>query len=236
MQRFLLKLSGEALGSKGFDQIAAQTIASQIADCHDRDRIQLAVLIGGGNIWRGRDAKDFGFAPAYSDMIGMGATMLNALVLAGALSQTGISARIFSSLPFSPDVRPHDISAEIAALESGQVIIFAGGTGCPFFTTDSAAVLRALEIEADAVLKGTKVDGVYDSDPIKNPAASRFSNLSFDEALAKDLRIMDATAFALARENQLPIYVFDAFRTGGIADALSATPRSGTWIRAGGEK
>ncbi len=231
MQRVLLKLSGEALGKAGFDAVAINILVAEIAEARKICTTELALLIGGGNIWRGRDAGAFAFDAAYADMIGMGATVLNALVLAGALRNANIPTTVFSSLPFSTDVQLHNISTEKKALAANEVIIFAGGTGCPFFTTDSAAVLRALEIGADAVLKGTKVDGVYDADPHKNPLAQKFSHLTFDEALAQELQIMDATAFALARENNLPIYVFDAFRANGIAEALADKNQTGTWVR-----
>ncbi len=231
MQRVLLKLSGEALGTTGYDQANVNNLAQEIATAYQDHQLELAVLVGGGNIWRGRDFTSFHFDAAYSDMIGMGATVLNSLVLAGALQQTGVGAKVFSALPLSADVHPHNIKAEKVSMQSGEIVIFAGGTGSPFFTTDSAAVLRALEIGADAVLKGTKVDGVYDSDPNKIPTAKRFDALTYDQALAQNLQIMDATAFALARENQLPVCVFNALQAGGIGNALSASSATGTWVR-----
>jgi len=229
MKRIVLKLSGEALGEVGFSAEKAQFLVSEIASAQKESDVQIAIVIGGGNIWRGRDSKEFGFPSANSDAIGMGATLLNAAVLKNALSLQGIKSQIFSPHPFSDIAQKHTIEEEITALEAGEIVIFAGGTGAPFFTTDSAAVLRGLEIQADAVFKGTKVSGVYDADPQKNPNAKKFNSISFTEALDKNLKIMDATAFALARENQLPIYVFDAFVKGGISSALCGD-NGGTWI------
>ena len=232
MQRVLLKLSGEILGTDGFDPAMIGQLADELIAAQREHDIELAVVLGGGNIWRGRDFAELAFDPAYADSIGMGATVLNALVLAGAIRQRGGGASVFSPLPLTADVHPHHPRAEVAALHSGEIIFLGGGTGNPYFTTDTTAVLRALELQADAVLKGTKVDGVYDADPQKHPHAKRFDVLTFDQALEHNLGVMDATAFAMAREHQLPVCVFNALQPGAIAAVISGDDEQGTWVRA----
>lgn len=229
MKRVILKISGEALGDIGFSPEKSYALVQEIIKAKKNSKIEIAIVIGGGNIWRKRDSEGFAFAGSNSDAIGMGATVLNAAVLRNILVSFGVEASVFSPHPFSDIAQRHSVSDEREALLSGRVVIFAGGTGAPFFTTDSAAVVRALEIQADAVFKGTKVSGVYDSDPKKNPNARRFDSLSFTDALENDLQIMDATAFALARENNLPLFVFDAFAEDGIVNALSGKG-AGTWV------
>jgi len=231
MQRILLKLSGESLGEHAFDMVKVEALANEIIRGLRQRKVELAIVIGGGNIWRGRDSTAFGFEPTYSDMIGMEATQLNALVLAGVMRKKGIPVEAYSPLPLSSLVFIHDIEREKAALAAGKVIIFAGGTGNPFFTTDSAAVLRACEIGAEAVLKGTKVEGVFESDPNINPAAKKYDTLTYDEALKANLKIMDTTAFALARERKMPLYIFDSFRDGGIAAVFGGDTVMGTWVK-----
>lgn len=228
MKRYLLKISGEVFGSQGFDAEKAKSLAQEIKEA--RKYAELAVVLGAGNIWRGRESTAFGFPAAASDAIGMAATLLNAAVLRESLTQIGVPAKVFSPHTFTPFAHAHIIPEEQEFLASGGIVIFAGGTGAPFFTTDSAAVLRALEIEADAVLKGTKVDGVYSDDPEKNPDATRYDVLSYDEALKKDLKIMDATAFALARERSLPLFVFSLFGDQAIEKAAQREAR-GTWVQ-----
>lgn len=230
MTRYLLKLSGEALGESGFDAEKAAFFADEVLGAiAEQPRLQLAVLVGGGNLWRGRDAQAFGFPPAIADQVGIAALLLNAMVLTEMLRAKGAKARAFSPWSFGSAVELHDIAAEQAAMAHGEIVVFAGGTGNPFFTTDTAAVLRGLEIEADAVLKGTKVAGVFDADPQHNPSAQMYDRLGYDEALARDLRVMDGTAFALAREHGLPVFVFDAFTKGNITAALTGRA-TGTWI------
>jgi uridylate kinase len=230
MPRYLLKLSGEALGETGFDAGKAAFFAAEVNEARAlQPDLQLAILVGGGNLWRGRDAAGFGFAPAIADQIGIAATVLNGLVLSETLRAKGLRARVFSPWPLAAAAAPHDIVAETDALQAGEIVVFAGGTGNPFFTTDTAAVLRGLEIGAQAVLKGTKVAGVFDADPHHHPTARKYDRLAYDEALARDLKVMDATAFALAREHRLPIFVFDAFTPGNITAALSGSA-SGTWV------
>ena len=226
MKTFLIKLSGEILGERGFDREKVAFFAREISTIKSA---KIAIVIGGGNLWRGRDATDFGFLPADSDAIGMNATILNAAILRNFLQKIGKKARVFSPFPVDRLSEKYSPDAAKAALKAGEIIFCAGGTGAPFFTTDSAAVLRALEIGADAVLKGTKVDGIFSADPMKNPDATRFSKISFSDALDKNLKIMDATAFALARENKMPIFVFNAFSKNALSDAISGKI-SGSWV------
>ena len=227
MKRILLKLSGEVLGESAFDREKVEFFAHEIAKL---EGVEIAVVLGGGNIWRGRDATEFGFFPADSDAVGMAATVLNAAVLRNVLIKNGKSARVFS--PFSVDRLSEKYSPDRAksSLESGEIIFCAGGTGSPFFTTDSAAVLRALELQCDAVFKGTKVAGVFSEDPTKNPDAVYLPEITFSEALDQNLKIMDATAFALARENKMPIFIFDAFEQDALKNAFLGKAR-GSWVR-----
>ncbi len=229
MKRILLKLSGEALGERAFSSEKTQFLVSEIQQARKSD-VQIAIVIGGGNIWRGRDSAEFGLASTDSDAIGMTATVLNAAVLKRSLEKSGASVRIFSPYPCMNLTEIHSPDAEISALESGDIVIFAGGTGNPFFTTDSAAVLRALEIRADAVFKGTKVSGVYDSNPEINPDAKKLENLTYSDALHQGLQIMDATAFALAQEKNLPLFIFNAFEKGNISGAIAGSV-TGSWVR-----
>lgn len=231
MKRVVLKLSGEALGENAYSPNAIAEMVQEILSAkRENPQMQIALVLGGGNIWRGRESGGYGFHAADSDAIGMGATILNAGVLSRALQSEGLPSSVFSSHPLYGVAKEHNIQEEISALEKGEIVFLAGGTGAPFFTTDSAAVLRALEIRADAVLKGTKVNGVFESNPETNPEAKKFDTLSFTDALEKNLRIMDATAFALARENDLPIFVFNSFIKGNISAALQEKAE-GTWVR-----
>jgi uridylate kinase len=169
MKRFVMKISGEAIGDTGFSAEKTAFLVNEIVSAKKKSKAQIALVVGGGNIWRKRDSKEFGFSGADSDMIGMGATMLNASVLKNALCLAGVDACVYSPHSFADISKKHSVSIESDELGSGESGDFAGGTGAPFFTTDSAAVVRALELQADAVLKGTKVSGVYDSDPKKIP-------------------------------------------------------------------
>jgi uridylate kinase len=229
MKRILLKLSGETLGENGFSLEKTKYLASEIKNAKDIG-VQIALVLGGGNIWRGRDNKQFGFFPAHSDAIGMMSTFLNALVLKNILTQMDVPSVIFSPDSFSGLTEKHNIEKEISALKSGKIVMFAGGTGAPFFTTDSAAVLRALEIRADAVLKGTKVNGIYESDPNTNPGAKKFKSLSFSKGIHLGLKVMDMTAFTLAKEHNLPIFVFRALQKNAISSVLTGKGE-GTWVK-----
>lgn len=230
MKRILLKLSGEALGDRAFSHEKTEFLVSEIVEAKQKTDIELAIVLGGGNIWRGRDSEEFGFNPADSDAIGMSATILNAAVFKRSLEKHGVKAKVFCPIEMPLLSTLHSTDKEKKILKKGKIVIFAGGTGAPFFTTDTTAVLRALEIEADAVFKGTKVDGVYSDDPNKNPNATKYDKLSYDEALEKNLKVMDGTAFALAKDKKMPIFVFNAFEKGSITRALLGE-NEGTWVR-----
>jgi uridylate kinase len=220
--RVLLKLSGEALmGGQDFG-IDINTV-SRIA--HDirtvvRSGVQVAVVIGGGNIFRGIEGAADGMERAAADYMGMLATVMNALALQGALERQGVYTRVQSAIPMTTVCEPYIRRRAVRHLEKGRVVIFAAGTGNPFFTTDTAATLRAAEMGCDVICKGTQVDGVYAADPHLVPGAERFERLSFGEVLAKDLKVMDATAVALARENKIPILVFSIHNSGAFADVV----------------
>ena len=221
-KRILLKLSGEALmGTReyGIDPERLTQYASEIVEA-SRSGTQLAIVIGGGNIFRGISGASNGMDRVQGDYMGMMATVINSLALQAELEQQGASTMLFSGMLIRPVARPMSASSAIKELENGKVILISGGTGNPYFTTDSASALRALEIKADAILKGTRVDGVYTADPEKDPAAVKFENLGFDEAIDNNLRIMDQTAFTLCRENKMPIYVFNMNEKGNLKKVL----------------
>jgi uridylate kinase len=217
-QRVLLKLSGEAL--MGDDQfgINRATIDRMVADVAEVARlgVQVAVVIGGGNIFRGVAPGAQGMDRATADYMGMLATVMNALALADSMRHVGITARVMSAISIEQVVEPYVRPKALQYLEEGKVVVFAAGTGNPFFTTDTAAALRGAEISAEIVLKATKVDGVYTADPKKDPSATRYNSISFDEAIAKNLQVMDATAFALCRDQKLPIKVFSIVKPGAM--------------------
>ena len=210
-RRVLLKLSGEALkGSQdgGIDTQATQAMALQVKDLSELG-VEIAMVIGGGNILRGQSASNAGMDRATADYMGMLATVINALALQDALEALGVPTRTQSAIEMRQVAEPYIRRRAIRHLEKGRVVIFAGGTGNPYFTTDTTAALRASEIGADVILKATKVDGIYSSDPEKNPAAVRFEKISFQDALEQRLQIMDASAFSLCRDNAIPIAVFN---------------------------
>jgi uridylate kinase len=211
-KRILLKLSGEALlGTKeyGIDPEVLMRYAIEIKKVSDLG-VEVAVVIGGGNIFRGVQGVEGGMEDrAQADYMGMLATVINAMALQGALEKQGIFTRLLSAIKMEQVAEPFIRRRAIRHLEKGRVVIFGAGTGNPYFTTDTAASLRSVEIEADVLLKGTRVDGIYTSDPEKDPLATRFNNLSFTEAIQRQLKVMDMTAFTLCQENQLPIIVFD---------------------------
>jgi uridylate kinase len=217
-QRILLKLSGEALMGDDAFGINRETIArmaQEIKEVVDMG-VQVAVVIGGGNIFRGVSSGAAGMDRATADYMGMLATVMNALALADTMNNAGMTARVMSAINIDQVVEPYVRPKALQYLEEGKVVIFAAGTGNPFFTTDTAAALRGAEIGAAMVLKATKVDGVYTADPKKDPSATRYASLSFDQAMQQNLGVMDAAAFALCRDQKLPIKVFSIFKSGAL--------------------
>jgi uridylate kinase len=222
-KRVLLKLSGEALMGDDAFGINRQTIDRMVADIAEvvAMGVEMAVVIGGGNIFRGVALGAGGMDRATADYMGMMATVMNAMALQDAMRRAGLEARVQSALNIEQVVEPYIRPKAIRYLEEGRVVIFAAGTGNPFFTTDTAAALRGAEMGVQVVLKATKVDGVYSADPKKDPTATRYTRLSFDEALTKRLQIMDATAFALCRDQKLPIKVFDINKSGALKRVIA---------------
>ncbi|OGQ57451.1 MAG: UMP kinase [Deltaproteobacteria bacterium RIFCSPLOWO2_02_FULL_53_8] len=221
-KRVLLKLSGEALlGAQeyGVDTSVIKTIARQIKEVHGLG-IELAVVIGGGNIFRGVSASAKGMDRATADYVGMLATVINSLMLQDALEKEGVSTRVLSAIEMKELAEPYIRRRAERHLEKGRVIIFAAGTGNPYFTTDTAASLRAMEIHAEVILKGTKVDGVYDKDPVKDPTAKRYDTLSYLDVLKQGLKVMDTTAISLCMDNNLPIIVFDIKGDGNLLKVI----------------
>ena len=217
-KRILLKLSGEALmgdDSYGINRRVVERIVSEIAEIN-RLGVQVAVVIGGGNIFRGMVSAADGMDRATADYMGMLATVMNALALQDAMRRGGVVSRVQSALRIDQVVEPYIRGKAIRYLEAGKVVIFAAGTGNPFFTTDTAAALRGMEMNVDIVLKATKVDGVYTADPKKIPGAVRYQRLSFDDAIAQNLQVMDATALTLCRDQKLPLNVFSIFKAGAL--------------------
>ena len=222
-KRVLLKLSGEALmGSRqyGIDPLRLLEYANDIKEAL-AEGIQIAIVIGGGNIFRGIAAASNGMDRVQGDHMGMLATVINGLALQSALENEGVPTRLQSAIKINEVAEPFIRRKAMRHLEKGRVVIFGGGTGNPYFTTDSAAVLRAIEIEADVILKGTRVDGIYTADPEKDASASKYSSISFDDVLKKRLKVMDTTAFTLSQENELPIIVFDMNKKGNLIKILS---------------
>ena len=221
-KRVLLKISGESLmGNQdyGIDTAMVSRVASEIADVVSQD-IQVCLVIGGGNIFRGMSAAAVGMERATGDYMGMLATVMNALAMQNALEQLKIDTRVQSALPIDAVCEPYIRRRAMRHMERGRVVIFAAGTGNPFFTTDTAAALRASEMNCNVLMKGTRVDGVYSADPEKEADAVRFNSVSYLDVLSQDLKVMDATAISLARENNIPILVFSVIQTGGFDRAL----------------
>lgn len=221
-QRVLLKLSGEALmGSLGYgiDPVVVQSIAQEVAKVVSQG-IQIAIVVGGGNIFRGVKAASAGMDRATADYVGMIATVMNAITLQDALEQAGVPTRVQSAIAMQEVAEPYIRRRAIRHLEKKRVVIFGAGSGNPFFTTDTTAALRAAEIDAEVIFKATKVDGVYDSDPHLNPNARRYQTLTYGHVLNQDLRVMDSTAIALCKENNIPIMVFDLSVSGNIYRAV----------------
>ena len=217
-KRVLLKLSGEALMGDDAFGINRATIERMVAEIKEvvETGVEMAVVIGGGNIFRGMAGGAAGMDRATADYIGMLATIMNALALQDAMKHAGLEARVQSALRIDQVVEPYIRPRAMRHLSEGKIVIFAAGTGNPFFTTDTAAALRGVEIGAEVVLKATKVDGIYTADPKKDPNATRYSDITFDEAISKNLGVMDATAFALCRDQKMPIKVFSIFKEGGL--------------------
>ena len=217
-KRILLKLSGESLmGEKqfGIDNVRLTEYAKEIKALVNTG-VQIAIVIGGGNIFRGVQAEEGGMERTQGDYMGMLATVINSMALQSSLEQEGVDTRLQSAIELKQIAEPFIRRRALRHLEKGRVVIFGGGTGSPFFTTDSAAALRAVEIEADVILKGTRVDGIYTEDPEKNPGATRYDEISFREVFERGIKVMDMTAFTLCNENGVPIVVFDMNKSGNL--------------------
>ena len=221
-KRILLKLSGEALMGKqqhGIDPDRLNEYAEDIKQVADLG-VQIAIVIGGGNIFRGLQGASKGMDRVQGDYMGMLATVINSLAIQGAIESLGLKTKLLGGLAIEPIVEETSGKRIIEYLKDGNVVMVSGGTGNPYFTTDSASALRAIEMKADVILKGTRVDGIYTADPEKDPSATKYDTLSFDEAYEKKLKIMDLTAFTLCRENNLPIYVFDMNTRGNLLKVI----------------
>jgi len=233
-KRVLLKLSGEALMGNSQDAIEPATISSfakQIANVH-QSGVQIGLVIGGGNIFRGAGLAEAGMDRVAGDHMGMLATVINAIAMQGALEGMGVNAEVMSAFKIGTLCEEFSKRKAIANLEQDRVMIFAAGTGNPFFTTDSAASLRAIEIQADLMLKATKVDGVFDADPMKVPNASKFDRISYDTAIEKKLNVMDATALVLCRDHSMPLRVFNIYKEGAL-EAVIQGQDIGTLVHSG---
>lgn len=231
-KRILLKLSGEALAGKagsGINTSVIQQIAEDVAAAH-KSGIQIGLVIGGGNIFRGIAASAEGMDRANSDYMGMLATMINALALQEALEKQGVPTRVQSAIAMAEIAEPYIRRRAMRHLEKGRIVIFGAGTGNPYFTTDTAASLRAMEINAQVLMKATKVDGIYDKDPVKNPGAKKFDKISYIDVLNKGLQVMDSTAISLCMDNKLPILTFDLAKRGNILKAVMGE-RIGTLVQ-----
>ena len=232
-KRILLKLSGESLMGKqnyGIDVERLNDYARQIKEVHEMG-VQIGIVIGGGNIFRGLSGAGKGFDRVKGDQMGMCATVINSLALSSALGALGVKSRVLTAIRMEPIGEFYSKWKAIEAMEDGRVCIFSGGTGSPYFTTDTGSSLRGIEIEADVMLKGTRVDGVYTADPEKDPTATKFTDITYDEVLARGLRVMDITATAMCRENNLPIYVFNMDVYGNLLKVLAGED-IGTFVHA----
>jgi uridylate kinase len=221
-KRVLLKISGEALmgeGDYGIEPAMVNRVAKDVKEAVDLG-VQVCLVIGGGNIFRGVSGAAEGMDRGAADYMGMLATVINSLALQNALEKQGVNTRVLSAIPMAAIAEPYIRRRALRHMEKGRVVIFAAGTGNPFFTTDTAAALRASEMNCDALLKGTKVDGVYTADPVKVPTAKKFDNLTYMDVLSKDLGVMDAAAISLARENNIPVIIFSIKRPGAFAELM----------------
>jgi uridylate kinase len=237
-KRILLKLSGEALmGSQnyGIDTNMAESVARELKTVHELG-IEIAIVVGGGNIFRGVSKSAGNMDRAAADYIGMLATVMNAVVLQDALEQQHVYTRVMSAIDIPQLAEPFIRRRAVRHLEKQRVVIFAAGTGNPYFTTDSAAALRALEIRAEAILKGTKVDGIFSADPLLDPNAKKFDTITFQEVLEKQLKVMDASAISLCMDNNLPIMVFNMRESGNIVKAVCGDLTIGTLVTSGDKK
>ncbi len=231
-QRVLLKLSGEALqGGQGYgiDPEVLADLSSELAEIHATGT-QLGLVLGGGNIFRGVAGASAGMDRAHADYMGMLATVINALAMQDALEKSGVPTRVMTAINMPEVAEPYIRRRAVSHLNKGLAVIFAAGTGNPFFTTDTAAALRAMEVGADVILKGTKVDGIYEEDPMKHPNAHRFEEISYTEVLRRRLEVMDATAISLCRENGMPIAVFNMNGRGNIARMIAGDTSIGTVV------
>ena len=232
--RIILKLSGESLmgeQSYGISPAMLEQYAADIKQVVDKG-VEVAIVIGGGNIFRGLSGASKGMDRVQGDYMGMLATLINSMALQAEVEKQGMKSELLAGLAIEPICKEMSRRRAIEAMEAGRVVIIGGGTGNPFFTTDTASTLRAIEIKADVILKGTRVDGVYTADPEKDPTATKYQSLTFQEALSKKLKIMDLTAFALCEENDLPIYVFDMNTPGNLLKVVSGEP-IGTEVKKG---
>ncbi|MBV9711057.1 MAG: UMP kinase [Ktedonobacteraceae bacterium] len=229
-RRILLKLSGEALGAhgSGIDAATVQSIAAEVRRVHALG-VKIAMVIGGGNMWRGADAAATGIDRATADYVGMLATVMNSLVMQDAMEKLGIATRVQTAIEMPPVAEPFIRRRAERHLEKERVVILAAGSGNPFFTTDTAAALRAVELNADVLLKATKVDGIYDDDPVRNPHARKFEEISYMQALNMGLRVMDSTALSLCKDNAMPIIVFN-LRQAGALEAIVRGEKCGTLV------
>jgi uridylate kinase len=229
-QRILLKLSGEALGPQGFgiDAETVRSIAGEIKRVHSLG-VEIAMVIGGGNMWRGADAAATGIDRATADYVGMLATVMNSLVMQDAMEKQGMVTRVQTAIEMPPVAEPFIRRRAVRHLELGRVVILAAGSGNPFFTTDTAAALRAVELNAQILLKATKVDGIYDDDPVRNHNAHKFDEISYMRALNMGLKVMDSTALSLCKDNHMPIIVFDLHQPGAL-EAIIRGEKCGTLV------
>ena len=222
-QRILLKISGEALGGEkgmGFDEPTMDAICGGVKKAHELG-VQIGIVIGGGNIFRGLSGASKGFDRVKGDQMGMLATVINSLALSSALVAQGVNAKVLTAIRMEPIGEFYNKWRAIELLEQGNVVIMSGGTGNPFFTTDTGSSLRGIEIEADVMLKGTRVDGIYTADPEKDPTATKFSDITYDEIYTRGLKVMDLTATTMCKENNLPIIVFDMDTNGNLKKVMS---------------
>jgi len=233
-RRILLKLSGEALGPQGYgiDAETVRRLAGEVKRVHDLG-VEIAMVIGGGNIWRGADAAATGIDRATADYVGMLATVMNSLVMQDAMEKLGIITRVQTAIEMPPVAEPFIRRRAEHHLEKGRIVILAAGSGNPFFTTDTAAALRAVELSAQVLLKATKVDGIYDDDPMRNAQAHKFEQLSYMQALNMGLKVMDSTALSLCKDNEMPIIVFNLHQHGAL-EAIARGEKCGTLVSSDG--
>ncbi len=233
MKRILLKMSGESLMGQqksGIDPKTLNSFAEEISEIV-KQKVQVAIVIGGGNIFRGLKGAAQGFDRVKGDQMGMMATVINSLALQSALQNLGIATHLYTAIRMEPVGKLYDRDAAIKALENNEVVIVSGGTGNPFFTTDTASALRAVELKTDVLVKATRVDGVYTADPEKDPNAKRFETITFNECLQNEFKILDLTAFTMCKENNMPIVVFDFHKKGNLKELVDGNEKIGTIVK-----